>query len=98
MPKTAILVDGDFYLRRARSIWGNKTPEERAEELVKYARYHILRNNRSRLEGGKRSLYRLFYYDCPQSWERASSSHGTEEIRHLIRTIHPTNGIKSFRN
>lgn len=65
MPKTAILVDGNFYLRRVRSIWGNKTPEERAEELVKYARYHILRNNRSRLEGGKRSLYRLFYYDCP---------------------------------
>ncbi|MDO4538805.1 MAG: NYN domain-containing protein [Coriobacteriales bacterium] len=65
MPKTAILVDGGFYSRRANLAWGNTTGKERADELVRYARFHILRNNRSRLEGDKRSLYRIFYYDCP---------------------------------
>lgn len=32
--KTAILVDGGFYRKRAKSLWGNKTPAERANELI----------------------------------------------------------------
>lgn len=35
--KTAILVDGTFYRRRAYYLFGNKTPEDRADELVAYA-------------------------------------------------------------
>ena len=51
MPKTAVLVDGGFYTRRAGRLWGSKDPSERADELVDYARYHIQRNSRKRLEG-----------------------------------------------
>ena len=32
--KTAILVDGGFYRRRAQSVFGDKTAEERAVELT----------------------------------------------------------------
>lgn len=33
MAKTAILVDGGFYRKRAARLWGKKTAEERAKEL-----------------------------------------------------------------
>lgn len=59
--KTAILVDGGFYRKRAKRIWGDKTAEDRADELVRYCGLHLK-------DGGKdsvRSLYRIFYYDCP---------------------------------
>lgn len=82
MSKTAILVDGSFYLKRAESIWGEKSPEVRAEELHRYALSHItVRRNRSE-EDGLRSLYRIFYYDCPpvdrvsvyQPWDGRNAS------------------------
>lgn len=57
--KTAILVDGGFYRRRAQCMLGEKTAEERAEELNNYCWRHI----HSKHEPG-RSLYRIFYYDC----------------------------------
>lgn len=57
--KTAILVDGGFYRKRAKTIWGNKTPIERAEELQKYIYLHL----RDKYEN--KYLYRVFYYDCP---------------------------------
>lgn len=56
---TAVLVDGGFYRRRARTLFGVKSPEERANELVRYARRHISKS--------RSSLYRIFYYDCPPS-------------------------------
>ncbi|MCZ9290421.1 NYN domain-containing protein [Corynebacterium sp. c8Ua_174] len=56
---TAILVDGGFYRRRARLLFGDKEPSERANELVDYCRRHI------RTAGA--NLYRIFYYDCQPS-------------------------------
>lgn len=56
---TAVLVDGGFYRKRAATLFGHKTPEARADELVKYCRRHI-RESRA-------GLYRIFYYDCPPS-------------------------------
>lgn len=38
--KTAILVDGGFYRRRAQSRLGEKSAEERADELKKYCYRH----------------------------------------------------------
>lgn len=38
---TAVLVDGGFYRRRARKLFGEKSAEDRAEEVAKYARRHI---------------------------------------------------------
>lgn len=34
--KTAILVDGAFYRRRAHKTYGTKSPAERAQELENY--------------------------------------------------------------
>ena len=41
MITTAIMVDGAFYRKRAFYFWGDKTPEERAEELANYCKKHI---------------------------------------------------------
>lgn len=59
MALVAILVDGGFYQKRARYLWGMKTPAGRAKELNEYCLRHLY-------EKGKRhDLYRIFYYDCP---------------------------------
>lgn len=60
--KTAILVDGGFYRKRARSLWGEKSAEDRANELYKYCISHM--NDVKNYEKD-RTLYRIFYYDCP---------------------------------
>lgn len=59
--KTAILVDGGFYRKRANHLWGKKPPAKRAEELMAYCRAHL----RYEQQYDDRSLYRIFYYDCP---------------------------------
>ena len=41
MPKTAILVDGGFYRKRALHLWGKKSAEDRAKELSAYCYAHI---------------------------------------------------------
>lgn len=56
---TAILVDGGFYRKRARHLWGEKTAEARARELSAYCQAHIHDGG-----GEERHLYRVFYYDC----------------------------------
>ena len=61
--KTAILVDGGFYRKRAHVLWGDKTPSERADELFKYCTKHIsIQNSKNKIEHC--CLYRIFYYDC----------------------------------
>lgn len=61
MIRTAILVDGGFYRKRAVTQWGHKTPENRAWELVKYCGLHLKEN----YDNDKHYLYRILYYDCP---------------------------------
>ncbi|MFY9263212.1 MAG: NYN domain-containing protein [Actinomycetaceae bacterium] len=56
---TAVLVDGGFYRKRAYALFGDKNPQQRADELLEYCRRHI-RQSRA-------SLYRIYYYDCPPS-------------------------------
>lgn len=63
MGKTAIMVDGGFYRKRANYLLGEKSAEDRADELVEYCSRHLwdsYTNNR-------RELYRIFYYDCSPS-------------------------------
>ena len=58
MGKVAILVDGGFYQKRASYLFGDKSPAERAAELIEYCQRHL---------GGSddnKQLYRIFYYDC----------------------------------
>ena len=61
--KVAILVDGGFYQRRAKALWGDRTAKERANELEAYCRNHLHFKTSGRDEYD--SLYRIFYYDCP---------------------------------
>lgn len=60
MTKTAIMIDGGFYRKRAKHLWGEKTAEERAKELEAYCQTHLSQKDR----GIVRQLYRIFYYDC----------------------------------
>lgn len=60
MKKTAILVDGGFYRRRAQKKNGEKTSLQRAEELDSYCRRHLTEKH-----GRVHDLYKIFYYDCP---------------------------------
>lgn len=62
--KTAILVDGGFYRRRAQIVKGTVTPEQRAQELIEYCKRHL------NTHGEKNDLYRIFYYDCPPSTKK----------------------------
>lgn len=57
--KTAIMVDGGYYRKRAENLWGKKDAEERANELFQYCLLHINKGDEPR------DLYRIFYYDCP---------------------------------
>ena len=59
MIRTAILVDGGYYRKRAEHLFGLKTPDERADELEQYCKLHLKQGNE------KTYLYRIFYYDCP---------------------------------
>lgn len=59
MARTAILVDGGFYRKRAKRLWGEKTAEDRAKELQAYCHAHL--HDRT---GEIDQLYRVFYYDC----------------------------------
>lgn len=54
--KTAILIDGGFYRVRARKCLGDKTPYERANELINYCYRHVCKRS---------DIYRIYYYDCP---------------------------------
>lgn len=60
--KTAILVDGGFYRKRAANLWGKKQPDKRANELISYCNAHLKYEQKFEPD---RTLYRIFYYDCP---------------------------------
>lgn len=59
MSKTAILVDGGFYRKRANFLWGEHSPEEAADALIRYCCRHLSERHEVH------ELYRIFYYDCP---------------------------------
>lgn len=63
MIKVAILVDGGFYRKRAKHLFGDKSPEDRADELEHYCRFH-LKQKEDHMHMDT-ILYRIFYYDCP---------------------------------
>ncbi|NLK77527.1 MAG: NYN domain-containing protein [Clostridiales bacterium] len=63
--RTAILVDGGFYRRRAQKVFGDISAQERAIELANYCKRHL------NTHGEKNNdLYRIFYYDCPPAAKR----------------------------
>ena len=67
MSKVAILVDGGFYKKRAKVIFGDKDPQARADELIQYCLRHVYENKHDDYKHDQNELYRIFYYDCPPS-------------------------------
>lgn len=61
MAKTAILIDGGFYQKKALQLFGPKSGRERAQELIDYCYEHLKDEKGSYAD----ELYRIFYYDCP---------------------------------
>ena len=61
MIRIAVLVDGGFYRKRANSLFGKKSPKDRATELYEYCNRHLSEKKYDTY------LYRVFYYDCPPS-------------------------------
>ncbi len=61
--RTAILVDGGFYKKRAHTCFGEVDPDKRAEELDKYCKRHLTETINGVTH--EHQLYRIFYYDCP---------------------------------
>jgi len=63
MPKTAILVDGGFFLKRYTRIYGRgDAPEKVAKNLFTMCIQHL---------DDKADLYRIFFYDCPPLSKKA---------------------------
>lgn len=62
MAKTAILVDGGFYRKRAYYLWGSHSPEETAKALFDYCIRHLRQGSKTHPQYN--DLYRIFYYDC----------------------------------
>lgn len=59
---TAILIDGAFFKKRHRRLFGKFDAEELADKMIEYALH--------RLKKSDEELYRIFYYDCaPSSYE-----------------------------
>lgn len=65
MIRTAILVDSAFYQKRANLLFGQKSGEDRADELYEYCRRHL--NSKTCGDDDRKSLYRIFVYDCHPS-------------------------------
>lgn len=59
--RTAILVDGGFFLKRYRSITKTRNPnaEKTAKDLYEICLKHLSQANKEKYD-----LYRIFYYDC----------------------------------
>ena len=58
--KTAFLIDGEFFLRRLRSLRGSQTGEQAVVNLTSMVASHLAQLNRPITQ-----LYRILVYDCP---------------------------------
>lgn len=59
--KAAILVDGAFFIRRARKLLGPRSPVDLAKAMCAHLQKHMHYK-----EGEPQFfLYRIFFYDCP---------------------------------
>jgi len=57
---TAVLVDGDFFLRRYRRRCGKHPADQVAQNL-----HHLCLRHLDKQKVDRHSLYRIFFYDCP---------------------------------
>ena len=71
---TAILIDGDFFLKRHRFIYGTMKPSEIAQSMHKMCLDHL------NWKDDRRELYRIFFYDCPPLSKKAHNPLTKEAI------------------
>ena len=67
MVKTAILIDGAFFLKRYRKIDKSKdsrNPETVANNLYTMCHRHLTNKSNPDQTESQNNLYRIFYYDC----------------------------------
>lgn len=73
MGKTAILVDGAFFIRRSMHLFGEQTPKKLADILFAFSCKHLSgygpsSDSKDKLSSSHNAtieqLYRIFYYDC----------------------------------
>ena len=69
MIKTAILVDGAFFLKRYRALYkkDNRDPEKVASDLYTICHKHLINKktiDQREYQEYQENLYRIFYYDC----------------------------------
>ena len=62
MEKTAILIDGGFFKKRMKTIYGELSPNDLADRLLSQCYAHVKKHSSNKNES---ELYRIFYYDCP---------------------------------
>lgn len=65
--RTAVLVDGGFFLKRYRALKGSRTPSEVAKALHAMCLAHLSEKKPRK----PNDLYRIFYYDCPPLLKKA---------------------------
>ena len=58
---TAVLVDGDFFIKRYRYLRGSQLPGKAAVDLHWMCCQHL----KDKKSTDRRTLYRIFFYDCP---------------------------------
>lgn len=58
---TAVLVDGEFFIKRYRYLRGSRQPDRAARDLHWMCRQHL----KDKKSSHRRRLYRIFFYDCP---------------------------------
>lgn len=71
--RTAILIDGGFFLKRFQHLQGRKTPAQVAKALHRMCLRHLFEKVRDESSPPRKSseLYRIFYYDCPPLLNKA---------------------------
>jgi uncharacterized LabA/DUF88 family protein len=70
------MVDAEFYLKRARKIYGTQEPEEAAKTLHKMALNHLNDDDGQRVA----RLYRIFVYDAPPVAWKAHTPIGKKSV------------------
>ncbi|PWK86790.1 NYN domain-containing protein [Fulvimonas soli] len=63
MQRTAILVDGAFFLARYRKVWADRDPND-ARTVAKTV-FGMALEHLKALDRPRDALYRIFFYDCP---------------------------------
>lgn len=85
------MVDAAFFLKRARRVYGNQSPEEAARQLHKLSLEHLNDDKGRRVA----RLYRIFVYDAPPvAWKghspisRQPVDYGKTEVAHWRLAFH----------